>query len=87
MLGHFPGMTALMAFVPFRLEYHFFKAFRAHHTRASTHIAALEAVVEPTVFVYIKKDVTTATRATFGFPFRHPGHSTFNIKFRWDYQI
>lgn len=70
-------MAALIAFIPFGLEYHLFVTHRANDSGACPHITALQAVVEPAVFVNIQKNVAAAAGTAFGFPFRHINHSMF----------
>lgn len=64
-------MTALVAFIPFRLEDHLLVADGADDAGARTHITALKAVVEPAVLVDIQENIAAAAGTTLGFPFRH----------------
>lgn len=75
--GDLTGVAALVAFVLFRLEDHLILADRTDDAGARTHITALQAVVEPAMFVDIQKDIAAAAGTTFSFPFRHFIYSIF----------
>ena len=64
-------MAAVITLVVFRIEHHFVMADRADYAGTRAHVPALQAVVEPTVFVDIKKYIAAAFRAAFCFPLRH----------------